>query len=82
LSGDGFRHSLEHDRNPLCAQFEEHVRLFDERVAMMSGLKREKVPNSSGFVVKAGKWLDDNPPLHDVGGDGLTVCAGGEITIT
>ena len=46
----------------------EHVRLFDERVSMMNGLRREKAPNSSGFVTKAGKSIDENPPAHDQGG--------------
>jgi hypothetical protein len=57
-----------YDRNPIYAQFAEHVRLFDERVAMMNGLRREKPPNSSGFVTKAGKWIDAHLPGHDPGG--------------
>jgi len=35
---------------------------------MMNGLRREKAPNSSGFVIKAGKWVDANRPTHDPGG--------------
>ncbi|MBL3736977.1 Uncharacterised protein [Mycobacteroides abscessus subsp. massiliense] len=56
-----------HKSDPAYAQFVEHVRLFDERVDMMNGLKREKPPNSSGFVTKAGKWIDAHPPAHDHG---------------
>ncbi|WP_234790008.1 hypothetical protein [Mycolicibacterium fortuitum] len=56
-----------YERDPVYAQFEEHVRLFGGRVDMMNGLKREKPPNSSGFVTKAGKWIDANPPAHDQG---------------
>ncbi len=54
-----------YERNPIYAQFVEHVRLFEERIAMMNGLRRERTPNSSGFVTKAGKWIDAHPPAHD-----------------
>lgn len=63
-----FQAQPNYERNPIYAQFVEHVRLFDERVSMMNGLRREKAPNSSGFVTKAGKWIDENPPAHDQGG--------------
>lgn len=57
-----------YERDPIYAKFVEHVRLFDERIAMMEGLRREKTPNSSGFVTKAGKWIDAHPPAHDLSG--------------
>jgi hypothetical protein len=57
-----------YESNPIYVQFVEHVRLFDERVTMMNGLRREKTPNSSGFVTKAGKWIDAHLPAHDPGG--------------
>lgn len=56
------------DHDPIYSQFVEHERLFGERVDMMNGLRREKAPNSSGFVIKAGKWVDANRPTHDPGG--------------
>ena len=42
--------------------------MFGERVAMMKGLSRAKVPNSSAFVSWAGNWIDENAPLHDGAG--------------
>lgn len=62
-----FHAATGHENDPSYAQFTEHVRLFDERVGMMNGLKREKPPNSSGFVTKAGKWIDAHSPAHDQG---------------
>ncbi|WP_235682952.1 hypothetical protein [Mycolicibacterium alvei] len=56
-----------YQNEPVYAKFEEHVRLFDEQVDMLNGLKREKPPNSSGFVTKAGTWIDAHPPAHDQG---------------
>jgi hypothetical protein len=63
-----FRAQPGYETDPTYAQFVEHVRLFDERVAMMNGLRREKAPNSSGFVTKAGKWIDAHLPAHDQSG--------------
>jgi hypothetical protein len=34
----------------------------------MNGLRREKTPTSSGFVIKVGKWINAHPPAHDPGG--------------
>lgn len=56
------------EQDPTYSKFVEHVRLFDERVAMMNGLRRDKPPNSSGFATKAGKWIEANRPPHDPNG--------------
>lgn len=57
-----------YEREPTYTQFTDHVRLFDGRIALMNGMRRDRSPNSSGFVVKAGKWIDDHPPAHDRSG--------------
>jgi hypothetical protein len=57
-----------YEQDPTYAKFTEHVRLFDERIGMMAGQRREKAPNSSGFATKAGQWIDVHPPAHDQGG--------------
>lgn len=58
----------DYEQGWLYPQFVEHVQLFDERVAMMDGLKRAKTPNSSSFPTKAANWIDTHPPAHDIEG--------------
>ena len=55
------------DRDPNCLKFLKHVELFEQRIGMMGGHKREKAPSFSGFVAKAGKWVDEHAPAHDDG---------------
>ncbi|BDX32480.1 hypothetical protein TUM20985_30270 [Mycobacterium antarcticum] len=57
-----------YEQDPTYPKFVEHVRLFDERIALMNRQRRDKAPNSSGFVTSAGKWVDSHPPVHDHGG--------------
>lgn len=49
----------------------EHIRLFDERVAMLERGKQEtptaKVLGKSNVVAAAARWLDQHPPIHDPG---------------
>jgi hypothetical protein len=58
----------DHQSDPAYAKFLEHARLFDQRIDMMKGLRRENPPNSSGFVEQAGRWIDEHQPSHDQGG--------------
>jgi PAS domain-containing protein len=56
------------DRDPNRPQqpeFQEHVRLYEERVEMLDNQPKKRPPNSSDFPTEAGKWIDQHPPAHD-----------------
>ena len=57
-----FQTQPDRDRDPNCLKFLKHVELFEQRIGMMGGHKREKAPSFSGFVAKAGKWVDEHGP--------------------
>lgn len=50
---------------PQQPQFNEHVRLFEERLKMLENQPKKRPPNASDFPAEAGKWINQHPPAHD-----------------
>jgi hypothetical protein len=56
------------DRDPSRPQrpeFDEHVRLFEERLKMLENQPKKRPPNASDFPAEAGKWINQHLPAHD-----------------
>jgi hypothetical protein len=60
-----FEMEPDRQRDPIYADFQEHVRLFDKRWKMLENQPKKRAPNASDFPAEAGKWIDQHPPLHD-----------------
>jgi hypothetical protein len=50
---------------PQQTQFQEHVRLFEERLKMLDNQPKKRPPNPSDFPTEAGKWIEQHLPAHD-----------------
>jgi hypothetical protein len=60
-----FDREPDRQREPIYAQFQEHLRLYEERVKMLDNQPKKRPPNPSDFPTEAGKWIDQHPPAHD-----------------
>ncbi|MGH3958528.1 hypothetical protein [Mycobacterium sp.] len=60
-----FEKQPERQSEPIYADFEEHVRLFNGRLKMLENHPKKRPPNASDFPTEAGKWIDQHPPAHD-----------------
>lgn len=56
--------AMEPDRTDK-GQFDEHVRLFEERLKMLDNQPKQRPPNASDLPGEAGKWIDQHLPAHD-----------------